>query len=41
MNQYAPPPGEYFPPEMDPYYHSYEQTQDAGWGGQVCLLHKS
>lgn len=35
MNQYGPPPGEYFAPEMDPYYHSYEPPQDANWGGPV------
>lgn len=34
MSQYGPPPGDYFPPEMDPYYHSYE-SQDANWPGQV------
>lgn len=34
MGQYGPPHGEYFPPEMDPYYHSYE-SQDPSWGGPV------
>lgn len=38
MNQYGPPPGDYFPPEMDPYYHAYEPPQDPSWGGQVRVV---
>ncbi|XP_001607096.1 pre-mRNA 3'-end-processing factor FIP1 [Nasonia vitripennis] len=30
---YQEPPAPYFMPEPDPYYHSYEPTQDRQWGG--------
>jgi hypothetical protein len=28
---------EFYPPEADPYYHSYEPTQDLQWAQQVCI----
>ena len=37
MNQYGPPPGEYFTPEMDPYYQSYEAAQEPNWGGPSAV----